>query len=270
MIASKYCADESIVENLCECIKKTVVTLLDDVLPLLEKILIIMHHIYLRSQSIYVLKISRQIFTLFHNNAEVLPKMQEFYCSIVQTTMEAFQKDFADNTYLAQVFYEEAAVMLKKCIQMYENPKFNILSLFDFATAGISLPEKSTTHHCCLFLAEFITQGRSQELFNRIINERFEPLLVQIFNAIAGINCSSSFALDYVVEILVALKQKYPDSLTRTLNLFIDLEGFPTKTLTRTDKENFIKSLLLLRNNKRKMKELIKAFNYTCVNPQQR
>lgn len=265
VIASKYCANESIVENLCECIKKTIVTLLEDILPCLDKVLIILHHIYSNECSIFVLKISRQIFTLFHKDEQVLPKLQEFYCSNVERTLQMFRKDFRESTYLAQVFYDESRAILKKCVKIFDNPKLPVLSMFDFATACLSLPEKFTIHHACTFLAEFITQARSHEVFNRIITERFETLLCQIFNVIAGVNCSSSYALEYVVDILVALNQKYSDSFNRALISFVNVDGFPTKHVTRADKDNFVKTLLMLRNNKRKIKDAVKEFHYRCL-----
>ncbi|KAJ6224126.1 hypothetical protein RDWZM_002671 [Blomia tropicalis] len=159
-IATKYSNDENITENLCECIKKSVITLLDDVRPLVGTILQLLLHLYRASKSIYVLKISRQLFTLFHSSAEHLPHLQEYFMAIIQITIDSFQVDFRENTYLIQVFFEEFAAILKKSPVICAHSKLDMAPIYNFAISGIVLPEKPTIHQCAVFITEFLNHGQ--------------------------------------------------------------------------------------------------------------
>lgn len=260
-IAAKYCDNEDITENLCECIKKSVITLLDDVQPLVGSILQLLLHLYQASKSVHVLKISRQIFTLFFNVPEHVVHLQEYFIAITQITIDSYQRDFRENPYLVQVYYEESAAILKKAPIIVSHPKLDMSPVYNFAISGILLPEKSTIHQCSVFIAEFLNHGRNNEQFHKIICERFDLLVMQIFAVIGGTYGSPSFAVDYMVDIIMALNNKYSDNFSRSLNAVIETEAFPTAYAERVHKVNFVKTILSLRNNKRKMKDIVKEFS---------
>lgn len=212
----------------------------------------------------HVLKISRQLFTLFYSVPEHLAHLQEYFIAIAQVTVEAFQQDFRENTYLAQVFYEECAAILKKATVIMSTAKLDIAPVYTFAISGILLPEKSTIHQCSVFLSEFLNHGRNTELFHKVICERFDLLVMQIFAVIGGTYGSPSFAVDYMVDIIMALNSKYSDSFSRALNAVVETEAFPSTFVNREHKVNFVKTILSLRNNKRKMKDIVKEFSSRC------
>lgn len=270
-IASRYSDSEEITENLCECIKKSVITLLDDVQPLVGSILQLLLHLYRASRSVHVLKISRQLFTLFHSSPEHLPHLQEYYVAVVGVTVQTLLLQAADggdsfheHTYLLQVFYEEATAVLKKATPVMATPKLDAGPLYGFAISGILLPEKSTIHQCSLFISEFLSHGRNNELFHKAIAERFDLLVTQIFAVIGGTYGSPSFAVDYMVDIIMALNSKYSDSFARALNAVVEAEAFPSACVSREHKVAFVKTILSLRNNKRKMKDIVKEFSSRC------
>lgn len=184
--------------------------------------------------------------------------------TIVQITSEVFQQDLRENTYLVQIFFEECSATLKKSPVIYSNAKLNIAPIYNFAISGIVLPEKPTIHQCASFLSEFLNHGRNNELFHKIITERFDFLVMQVFVVIGGTYGSPSFAVDYMVDIIMALNHKYSDNFSRALNSIVETESFPTSYATREHKMTFVKTILNLRNNKRKMKDVVKEFSSRC------
>lgn len=247
------------------------ITLLDDVQPLVGSILQLLLHLYRASRSVHVLKISRQLFTLFHSSPEHLPHLQEYYVAVVGVTVQTLLLQAADggdsfheHTYLLQVFYEEATAVLKKATPVMATPKLDAGPLYGFAISGILLPEKSTIHQCSLFISEFLSHGRNNEHFHKAIAERFDLLVTQIFAVIGGTYGSPSFAVDYMVDIIMALNSKYSDSFARALNAVVEAEAFPSACVSREHKVNFVKTILSLRNNKRKMKDIVKEFSSRC------
>jgi len=195
---------------------------------------------------------------------EHLGQLQDYFVAITQITTEVFQKDFRENTYLVQVFYEECAITLKKSPQICSTPKLDLGPVYNFAISGIVLPEKPTIHQCAVFISEFLNHGRNDEIFHKIISERFDLLVVQVFAVIGGTYGSPSFAVDYMVDIIMALTHKYSDSFSRALNSVIETEAFPTSYVTREHKIAFVKTIVTLRNNKRRLKDIVKEFSSRC------
>ncbi|OTF81121.1 hypothetical protein BLA29_013143 [Euroglyphus maynei] len=89
-------------------------------------------------------------------------------------------------------------------------------------------------------------------------------LVMKVFIVIGGQQGSPSFAVDYMPDIIIVLNQKYSDSFTRTLNSIIDYNGFPTDLVTREQKCKFVQSISTLRNNKRRLREIVKEFSCRC------
>lgn len=264
VIVTNYSYDEQIAENICECIKKTIITLLDDILPMIGAILQLLIQLYRDSRSISVIQISRQIFQLFYKETELLPILQEYFYSLSTITIEQFTKDFRENTYLVQCFYEESAQILRKTTIIFLYSKLNLSALFDWAIAGICLPEKSTVHQCSIFISEFLNQGRQNEQFYKIIQDMFDLLVMKIFIVIGGQQGSPSHSVDYMPDIIIVLNQKYSDNFQRTLNSIIDYNDFPTELIKREQKQQFVQSISTLRNNKRRLREIVKEFSYRC------
>lgn len=210
-----------------------------------------------------MLQISRQLFNLFHDIPELVNHLQEYFHQICQLTIEEFRKDFHENTHLVQAFYSENASILRKCPVIF-TPALDLVSIFDFAILGILLPEKSTIHQCALFISEFLAQGRNNNHFHNVIIERFDSLVKQIFVVIGGSQGSPSHAVDYMADIIMVFNQKYPDNFSRSLDPVIELDNFPTSFADREQKRAFVKSIMSLRNNKRKLKDTIKHFTQLC------
>lgn len=266
IIVLNYSMYADIVQNLCECIKKTVMNLMDDVKAFVGNILHLLINLYQNANSIAVLNISRQLFILFYKDAQLLPSLQEYFYSLCNATIELFKSDFRENTFLVQNFYEECAQALRKATVVFLHPSLNHLPIiFEWAVAGILLPEKGTVHQCSVFISEFLNQGRHNEHFHKVIDEHFERLVIKVFIVIGGTQGSPSFAVDYMPDIIMALNQKYSDSFSRTLKAFIETDGFPTDIVNREQKIKFVQLITSsLRNNKRKLKEVVKEFSSQC------
>ncbi|KPM10424.1 hypothetical protein QR98_0089790 [Sarcoptes scabiei] len=264
VIVMNFYFDEEIAQNLCECIKKTVTTLLDDIKPLLNNILELLFHLYDRSRSESVIKISRHIFTLFHSDTELLPRLQDYFEKIVRITIAAFESNFHDHTFLVQNFFEECAQILRKAKIIYSNPNLNLGSLFEWAISGMLLPEKGTTHQCSVFVTGFLNQGRHDERFHAVIMERFELLIRQIFIVITAQQGASLFAVDYIPPMIIMLNQKYCDSFNRALHYFVECNNFPTEKITKEEKEKFVQSITAARNSRLKLLEICQEFSSRC------
>ena len=63
---------------------------------------------------------------------------------------------------------------------------------------------------------------------------------------------------------VIVLNQKYSDNFQRTLNSIIDYNDFPTELIKREQKQQFVQSISTLRNNKRRLREIVKEFSCRC------
>lgn len=264
-IASKFYTNDKIVEALCDCTKRCIVTLLEQTRPFLERILVLFNHLYTASQSIYVLKSSRQIFILFVKSPDLVQLLCEYYHSLAQVTLAEFGRDYQQNDPdLVATFYEESTQIVKKCTEIFSFAQLNVRSIWAFAIQGILLSEKGSIHQCSAFLCESINKGRKIEQLNSVIQEQFDALVMQIFTVIGDVHHTSVFAMDSMTNIVIALNQKYFDTFSRTLNSMVEVEGFPTKHVQREHRAALVKAVVGNKNSKRKMKDTLNEFSQRC------
>ncbi|CAH2001460.1 unnamed protein product [Acanthoscelides obtectus] len=71
-------------------------------------------------------------------------------------------------------------------------------------------------------------------------------------------------SVDIFGDVILALNKKYCDNLSRWLNSLLAQEGFPSSRISNQQKENFIKSVLREKANKRKLCDIVLEFTLIC------
>ncbi|XP_054162406.1 importin-13-like [Oppia nitens] len=263
-IGTKWPTDEPITESLCECIKKSVITLLDDIKPLVGKILQLLHFLYKSSAQTSILEISKQLIILFAFEKDLQNDLTKYFVELCNHTIICCQQDLRQQTALLEVFYSCLANIVKKVPVLYSSNLLDVSSLFRCAMSALILPEKPTVRYSSSFISEFIIISREVEAMNKVVNEEIENLIGQIFAVIGGTFDSPRNVVEHMADILMALNWKYFDNLTRCMNTLIQREGFPTVHANADKKTHFVRLILTQRKNKRKLKEIINEFSLTC------
>lgn len=263
-IGHKWSNDELIAESLCDCVKKALTTLLDDIKPLVEDILQLLLYIYSSFPQISVLEISKQIMLLFNRDLQLESSLMNYYVALSNHTMNACKQNMRQQTTLIESYFSISTNLIKKMPAIYRYNLLDVSTIFECALSALTLPEKPTVRYCSSFISEFINQSRENEAMFKVVNNNMENIIAQIFNVICGTFDSPRCVVEHMSDVLMALNQKYYDSLCRNMNEIVQKEGAPSPKVNRQQKEQFIRSMLREKKNKRKLKEIINEFSLTC------
>ena len=263
-IGTKWPTDETITESLCECIKKSVTTLLDQIKPLVPQILELLLFLYCSSCQGSILEISKHLIILFGKDVDLEDNLTEYLVRLSNHTMNCCHSDVRQQTALLEVFYSVMASIVKKVPNIFSRNSLDVSTLFRCAMSALILPEKPTVRFSSAFITEFIILSREVEVMNKVVNEEFDCLVVQVFAVIGGTFDSPRSVVEHMADILMALNQKYFDNLTRAMNSVVQRDGFPTRNVNREQKTHFVRLILNQRKNKRKLKEVINELSLTA------
>lgn len=239
-------------------------TLLDEIKPLVPKILELLLYLYSSSCQTSVLEISKHLFILFGRDIDLENDLTEYLVRICNHTLNCCQTDVRQQTALLEVFFSVMASIVKKVSVIFSRNSLDVLNLFRCAMSALTLPEKPTVRYSSSFITEFVVLSREIEAMNKVVNEEFENLVAQVFAVIGGTYDSPRSVVEHMADILMALNWKYFDNLTRAMNDIVQKEGFPTHNVNREQKTHFVRQILTQRKNKRKLKEIINELSLTC------
>lgn len=103
------------------------------------------------------------------------------------------------------------------------------------------LPETGVTKHAVIFLQHFISQSRAFRNATNAILKNGEELVQTTLMCIAVY--SQRTHVDVFADIFVVLNKKYPAELIAWLKV-LELNEFPTNTVTPAEKDQFMKSII--------------------------
>jgi len=261
-VATKWSADETVIDAVSDCFKKSLTNLLDHVKPLVMDIIGMINNVYCVSFQPSLLDILKQMMILFGNDPDIQPYLISFYGSICNQTVHHCQ-DIRQKSSLIEYFYSVAAIIMKKLPHIHKSSDIDVLNMFRCATAALIVPEKPTVKSATYFITEFINKSRENEALQRVINAEGEALVDQVLNVIGG-DCSPRINVELMADILAVLNSKYFESLCRWLTLFVNKPAFSNSKATPEQKELFVKSLLRERKNRSKIKEIVNEFSLIC------
>src|SRR5437879_4466558 len=141
-IAYKWSSDEAITESLCDCIKKSVMTLLIEIKPLVNDILQLLIHLYSSLPQSSILDISKQLIVLFGRDPELDITLKNYYVQLCNHTLSLCKHDLRQQTALLEIFYTISSQILKKMPSFYQYTLLDVENLFRCALSALLLPEK--------------------------------------------------------------------------------------------------------------------------------
>lgn len=258
-IGVKWVNEETIVEALSEVIKKSILTLLDSVKPLVLNVLQLINQLYSMSSQPALIDVMKQLLLLFSIDQVLKPQLIAHFGQFCSHTITVCQ-DMRDKTNLIEYFYSISTAILRKQSAVFTSNVIDNQGMFRLACAALLLPERPTVKAGASFITEFINKSRESEHMASMVNNDGEAVVTQVFIVIGGTVDSPRNVVEFMADILIALNQKYFDNLTRWLSNQIQKDDFPTNRVTKEHKENFVRLILRERKNKRKVKEMVSEF----------
>ncbi|XP_074604258.1 importin-13-like protein cdm [Brevipalpus obovatus] len=261
-VVNKWSSDEAVVDAVSDCFKKSLTNLHERVKPLVMDIIRMINTVYPVSFQPSLLDILKQIMILFGTDAQLQQYLIPFYGQICNQTV-AHCADIRENSSLVEYFYCVAALIMKKVPIVHKSMDIDSHNMFKCAIAALIANEKPTVKAATNFINEFIGKSREQDHLQRIVIMEGEHLVGQLLNVIGG-ECSPRSHSDLMADIIYALNQNYFDYFCRWFNIYVNKPDFPTSRATTQHKEQYVKSLIREKKNKRKIKEFTTQFSLVC------
>lgn len=123
------------------------------------------------------------------------------------------------------------------------------------------LPETGVSKHTVMFLQHFILQSRSFRRATSAIINNGEKLIQTTLMCIAVY--SQRTHVEVFADVFVSLNKKYPAELIAWLKV-LEVNEFPTATISAIEKDRFMKAIIREKVNKRLVQGLIREFAAKC------
>ena len=266
-VAEVWIKDADVIDTLCTVLKQVVSTLLDDIKPFCQDIIMLILQCYSTQPHSSTLELSRQFFVMYGNDQNMQPLLRSFLKQLVDRTMKEIQStgnpsDFAD---LIASFFQVLSQILKKCPTLLCSEDIDLSQVFQCACGCLGFPENGPVKYACSFLANMVNVSRDYPPLNMIVNRHGETLFMNTMQCIGGESAISSSFVDHYVDVLFALNKKYFDSLCQWLTTLVNTDGFPSSNVNKEQKQQFATLVLRERANKRKLQEMVREFSLACT-----
>ena len=257
--------DPEVMEAVWNLLKQSVSTLKDDVRGHVHDILDLIMCSYPVVPHGGALELTHPLLTLFGKDAQFRPLFLAVYTKVSAVTLAHIQTtgNVSDHVDLVTVFFQMMTQVVKKDAKMFD-PAGGIecAQLFLCAQFCLKLAEVSAVRCASYLLSQLISASGSNPYINSVILENGHQLVKQLILSISSVN--GIHYADYFAEVLLALNKKHFNQLCQWMNGFVEEPDFPTKRVTKVQKQKFAELVLKERSNKRKLSAIVREFNITA------
>lgn len=271
-------SDNDINESVCLVVKHIISTLMDEAAAFLPDLASVIIHCHQLSPQTATLDVAKLLLLMFAQaQGEVNTLICAFLSEIISTTLKTcglvvgVSVDgipvvdvirFADNTEVLASFLGLLAQLIRKNPHLLIGSAYPLTSLFYCGIVGLTRPESPTLKAAVQFLVQFITHSRENPEMVSIVQNQGHLLVPQLLSCIGGE--SPRNLVEHLADVLLALNKKYFDSLRRWLNTSLGRDNFPSPLVNSQQKDNFCRSILKERSNKRRVQDIVREFSLQC------
>lgn len=262
-IVTKWIADASIIEAVCELFMKSLRTLMDDFTAMAHDVSQMLVQMYQAVTHKAILDLAKQLILMFGDDIHYTETSNLLFRSLCDRTLQLFQHGVNQTfTDVIEGFMNFLAQVIKKSRHIILNSHCNVTGIFHAGMQSLSLPEHHTVKASASFLVEFITLSSESPTLNQVVISEGQQLVDRILLSIGGESPRS--IIENISDILFALNKSYIEQLAKWLHELLSKEGYPSTRVNIQDKDQFIKLLLREKGNKRRGREIVKEFTLKC------
>lgn len=262
-LVTKWIADDSIIEAVCELFKRSLRTLMDDFTGIAQDVSQMLIQMYQAVTHKAILDLSKQLILMFGQDTGYIEMSNMLFKALSDKTLQLFihgvNQSFTD---VIEGFMNFLAQVIKKSRHIILNSHCDVAGIFHAGMQSLSLPEHHTVKASSSFLVEFISFCPESPALNQVVINEGHILADHLLRAIGGE--SSRNIIDNIADVLFTLNKFYTEQLAKWLHDLLNKEGYPSTRVNNQDKEQFIKSLLREKGNKRRCREIVKEFTLKC------
>ncbi|XP_014250875.1 importin-13 [Cimex lectularius] len=261
-ITEHWSSSPVVTEQVCKCIKSSIITLIDDrSIPLVEEFVRLALSGYIVQPNTVMLELTKQLYIMFGKSPSHNQLLMNLIRSVSDTTMSlVMNNEGSSSADVVQVYFTLITAICKRNMAFLE-ATINLSGLFSFATSALTMPEGHTVSTAGQLLCMIISNSQHYQWAAQIVNTHGEHLVHTMLMCI-GHDTSPRSVLNVFADIFIALNKMTPN-LAHWLDLNLSRQNFPTEKADNASKKNFI-LLLLKERTSSKLLEHIKAFMFIC------
>ncbi|XP_076463019.1 importin-13-like [Babylonia areolata] len=260
-LVSKWKMQPAVVEVVNEMFKKSLVVLMDDFKSLANSVATMMIEMYETTPHASILDVARQIVLLFGFDADFTHYVNTLLNVICNKTLQPFPA-VLPNTDVVEAFMIFMANLLKKMKPALVQSGVNLEAILKAGLVTMSLSEHGVVKASCFLVIEFLNAGSEEQSIRSIVNNNMQLIVDRVMRAIGGESARQT--MEIMSDVLLSCCKFHFPVLDTTLRACLDTEGYPSPRALPQDKENFLKSIISNKTNKRKMRDIVKEFSLLC------
>lgn len=259
---SQWLQDIHIQQPFCLCLERAISTIRDHMGALVSGLAELLVGYFSVSPNSGLLDSASTLVGMYGMVEEHYQTILLVFQRITTSTLQLLQNNLPEYPDILQSFMQFANRALKSNPKLVFEAESCHLNVFQCGLAVLDVQESHTVRAACTFFSTFITACENQETARNTLSEYGRYLVSQVIKGIAGgvpRQCT-----DYMAEILFALNRHDVTSLSRWMQDVMQVEGFPSNSVTLSQKQEFTRAILRERAHRRRVKDSVKEFSLQC------
>ena len=256
---------EDMCKEIFNAINKAVDTIRDPFYTVLPQTSIIIFGLFTKIPSGTALELSATVIGILSNVRDSFNNLKMFFEKLLNASIILFESGIAkDNPDLIHGFL----VLLNRTVKsapflLYSNRDLHIKAI-TIALDSLYCQESPTLKASVNFFTSYTVAAATID--TKEITEMLflfgQDLVNRVLMCIGGVAPRTN--IDVFADILIAFNRHFVTETSIWLKNSLKQEGFPSKLVSNSEKENFQKTLLREKVNKRKLKETVRDFSLIC------
>ncbi|XP_071954474.1 importin-13-like [Antedon mediterranea] len=258
-----WVCDLGIVQSICEFLKRAITTLLDDVGPMVPGICELLVQIYTASPHVPILDLSQQMLMLFSLNEAYSANTQSLILQLTNKTLSLFQSgNIREHTEVIEAYMNMCTKILKTQPNILISNDMSPSAIFQCGLVSITLPEQPTVKATCNFFNIFIAQSNKVPMYAQTVTQQGQALLELLIKAISG--AAPRSLVEPMSDVIFSYSKNCNSHFTTIMPEVIMSHTLELPRANKVQREQFAKSLMRERANKRQFRDIVKEFSLLC------
>ncbi|XP_072023500.1 LOW QUALITY PROTEIN: importin-13-like [Amphiura filiformis] len=257
-----WISDTTVVEAICEVIKRASRTLLDDLGPLVPQLAELIVQIFNSFPQPSVLELAKQLLVLFVTTEGISDAVAAMFMQLSSKTLSFFPNNAREQTDVVEAYLTLCSQLLKKCSSLFIREECNTTAIFQCSMMAITLPENQTVKASCNFFTDFVRQIEKYPSHSEVVMQNGRALVELVLKAIGG--AAPRSLMEPMADVLFILNKHCFTHFSSWITELMINANLELPRVTKEQREQFGKAILRNRVNKRQVRDLVTQFSLMC------
>lgn len=264
VILSNNLSDE-LCQDIFSAISKAVDTIRDPFYIVLQETSAIISELFKKTPSGTALEVSATIVGMLSNVTSSYTCLNAFFEKLLNESIILFENGkVVENPDIVHGFLVLLNRTVKSAPFLFDGKRDLQAKSITIALNSLYCHESSTLKAAINFFTSYIAVAANANATEiaELLDLFGQDLVYRVLACIGGIVPRTN--IEMFADVLIALNRHFIGKASKWLQSALEQEGFPSNLVSVKEKENFQKTLLREKVNKRKLKEIMRDFSLVC------